>query len=122
MTRRRKAEMSADEYRERVTEDQMERTVLDLVKMRNGRLFHVRRADVAPELVDLPDWFILDPMGQRALLIEAKSQKRIITAGQSAVLAMAAECTRFESGIVRPNPKPGEIGYDEFLAWLEGRR
>lgn len=113
-------ELPAAAYRELVTEAQMETAVRDIVRLRNARLFHVRRSDVAPELADLLDWLIVDPAGQRVLLIEAKSQKRIITAGQHELLAMLRECHRFESGIVRPTPRDGELAFDDFLSWLGG--
>jgi len=100
-------------------EDAMQLAITDLVAMRNGRLFHVRRSDVAPELVDLPDLLILDPAGNRAVLAELKSQRRSITAGQAAVLALAAQCQTFHSFTVRPEPRDEtETSYDAFLAWM----
>jgi len=113
--------IDASTYQQRLTEDQMQKTVSDLVTLRGGRLIHVRRSDVAPELVDLPDWLIIDPMSGRVFLIECKSQARKVTPGQAAMMAMLEECSRFESGIVRPEPKhDGEIPFDDFLKWLGG--
>ena len=97
---------------------EMERTVSDLVTLRGGRLFHVRRSDVAPELTDLPDWMIVAPHLRTVLLIEARSQKRKITPGQQGVLDQLSACDRLVTGIVGPVPHPGEIGYDEIVALL----
>lgn len=107
-----------DRYRASMTEDQMQQAVAAAVKARHGEFFHVRRADASPELVNLPDWLILDPMSETVYLIEAKSQRRKITPGQAGVLALAGECNRFASGIVRPIPRPGEWSYDAFIEWL----
>ena len=110
-------------YQASMTEADMERTVSDLVAVRGGRLFHVRRSDVAPELTDLLDWLIIDPAGQRVLLVEAKSRKRAVTEGQSRVLELTRECSRFESFLVRSvNPKEGETAFDDFLNYLAGVR
>ena len=105
-------------YRTHATEADMEATVRDLVRLRGGRFFHVTRSDIVPELTDLPDWLIILP--PTVYLIEAKSHRRRTTAGQAAVLALLADCTRIESGIVRGEPKPGEIAFDDFLNWLSG--
>ena len=100
----------------------MERTVRELVTLRGGRLFHVRRSDVAPELKDLLDWLIIDPAGGRVLMVEGKSSKRIITPGQRAVLDLAGECSRFEALLVRAGEPHDEteIGFDQFISWLGG--
>lgn len=111
-----------DRYRASMRESEMERTVSDLVTLRGGRLFHVRRSDVAPELTDLPDWLIVAPWMQTVLLIEAKSQKRKITAGQQGVLDQLSACDQLVTGIVRPVPHPGEWGYQEFLEWMGGAK
>lgn len=97
----------------------MQDAITDLVGARGGRCWHVRRSDVAPELVDLPDLLILDPRGNRAVLAELKSQRRHITDGQAAVLALAANCQTFHSFTVRPEPRDEtETGYDQFVDWL----
>ena len=109
-------------YRKQATEADMEATVRDLVRLRGGRFFHVTRSDLVPELTDLPDWLILLPRPNGAgivILAEAKSANRRVTLGQQTVLALAAECSRFESFVVRSvNPKDGEISFDQFLAFL----
>lgn len=98
----------------------MATAVAEAVGYRGGRLFHVRRSDVAPELTDLPDWLIIAPHLRTVALIEAKSQKRELTAGQGIVLDLLNECDRLMTGIVRPDPRPGEIGYSEFIRWITG--
>lgn len=113
-----------DRYRASMRESEMERTVADLVTLRGGRLFHVRRSDVAPELTDLPDWLIVLPGSDGTgvvILAEAKSVKRALTKGQQEVLELCSQCTRFESYIVRStNPRDGEIGFDAFVNYLAG--
>lgn len=110
-----------DVYRRSKKESDMQRTASECVGHLGGRLFHVRRSDVAPELVDLPDWLIIAPHLRTVALIEAKSQKRKLTDGQESVLAMLAECDRLLTGVVRPDPHPGEIAFEDFMNWLEGR-
>lgn len=110
--------MPAAAYRLRATEADLERTVRDLVALRGGRFFHLRDARQAPELADLPDWLIVLP--PRLYVIEAKSQKRQITSGQAEVVGLLLECTELIAGVVRPQPKPGEIGFDELIEILEG--
>lgn len=106
-------------YRSTMREDAMQLAIEELVALRQGRVWHVRRSDVAPELVDLPDLLILDPEGNRAVLAELKSATRSVTSGQRAVLEMAAQCSRFDSFIVRSHsPKEGEVTYDAFLDYL----
>jgi hypothetical protein len=108
-------------FRESVSEAAMQQTITELVTMRGGRVWHVRRSDVAPETVDLPDLLILDPMGARVILAELKSQKRTVTLGQQAVLAMARECGDFHPFLIRPTPKDHtETSYDRFLEFLKG--
>lgn len=122
MTRPDRVAMTAAAYQGRMTEKDMEQTVRALVELRGGRLFHVRDARTSPELADLPDWLIIDPMSGRVLLIEAKSQKRQVTMGQAAVLMMLDECSRFEGYVVRPVPKhPGEVAFDDFVEFLRLR-
>lgn len=113
--------MSARQFQTMPTEAGMQEAVQQLVDLRGGRLFHVRRSDVAPELTDLLDWLIVDPRAGRVLLIEAKSQTRLITRGQADLLTMLRECDRFETGVVRPEPLgPAEIAYTSFLDFLGG--
>lgn len=111
--------MSVSRYHQTIREEAMREAIQDVVRLRQGRLWFVRRSDVAPELVDLPDLLILDPAGNRAVLAELKSQRRSVTAGQAAVLAMAAQCQHFHSFTVRPEPRDEtDTSYDAFLAWM----
>lgn len=113
--------MTAARYAARVTEAQMQAAIAELVTMRHGRMFHLVRSDVAPEMVDLPDLLIVDPAGQRLILAELKSAKRRVTPGQAHLMAMARECIRCEAMIVRAGePREGEVSYDRFLEWLKG--
>ena len=113
--------MTVAAYRARTTEAQMEDAVRKLVALNGGRLFHLRDARQAPELEDLQDWLIVAPWLNAVVLAEAKSAKRRITPGQQAVIELCRECWRFESFVVRSvDPKPGEVGYDDFLEWLKG--
>lgn len=117
-------EFTAAQYQERSSEADMRATVKELVERKGGRLFFVRRSDVAPELVDLPDWLIILPRPNGTgvvILAEAKSVKRNLTQGQGEFLELCRECTRFESFVVRAaNPRDGEISYDAFLDFLSG--
>jgi hypothetical protein len=112
--------ISADDYRRRATEAQMETTIRDLVDLQGGRLFHLNDARQAPELKDLPDLIVLTP--GRAAIVETKSQKRRTTAGQRQVMELLRGPIVFFGGIVRPVPKEGERSFDEFLEWLKGER
>jgi hypothetical protein len=105
-------------YRRSITEAGMQEAIQRLVNLRGGRLYHVRRSDVAPELVDLPDLLLILPDLQTVAFLELKSPRRQVTPGQQEVLAMLAECRRVESMIVRPEPRLGEVGYDAALEWL----
>jgi len=96
----------------------MQAAIAGLVTMRGGKLYHVRDSSKSPELEHLPDLIILDPRAARVIFAELKSQSRTVTLGQAAVMQMLAECNRFESAIVRPSPKPGELSYDAFMRWL----
>lgn len=114
--------MTVAAYRRSARESDMERAVAELVALNGGRLWHVRRSDVAPELVDLPDWLILAPHLGAVILAEAKSVRRELTPGQREVMAMLAECRRAESFVVRAGEARNETetGYDTFLAYLVG--
>lgn len=96
----------------------MERTIRELVDLRGGRLFHLRDARQAPELEDLPDLIVLLP-GQAAI-VETKSQRRRVTAGQREVQELLRGPIAFFGGVVRPVPRSGEQSYDDFLEWLKG--
>lgn len=122
VARRRRDQMTAAEYQAGMLEAEMERTVRDLVTQQGGEFFHIHRSDRVPELAHVPDWLIVAPWLRSFLWIEAKSQERIVTPGQRALLTKLAECDRFVSGIVRPLPLDPleEIQYDTLLDFLGG--
>jgi len=88
-------------------------TVAELVQIKGGRMWHVRRSDNAPETEDMPDWIILIP--GRVLVVEAKSQGRAVTLGQQQVKDLMASVREQTCAIVRPEPREGEMGFDELL-------
>jgi hypothetical protein len=90
----------------------------ELVAWRRGRMFYVRDSRAAPETQDMTDLIVVVP--GLAALLELKSQRRATTPGQAEVAALLRTVTRFVGGIVRPQPKDGELGYDEVLAILGG--
>lgn len=73
---------------------------------------------------DMPDLVIALPGSERenrpgtVALIELKSQNRPVTAGQRRALDVLAGCTTLLTGVCRPVPRAGEIGYDELLQRL----
>lgn len=115
--------MTVAAYRRTVRESDMERAVSDLVALKGGRMWHVRRSDVAPELADLPDWLILAPWLNAVILAEAKSVRRNLTEGQANVMAMLTECGKAESFVVRASAARDETetDYDTFLRYLNGK-
>jgi hypothetical protein len=106
-------------YHQRTTEEGMTGAIEHLVTLFGGRLFHLRDARSAPELVDLPDLLIVCP--PLLAVVELKSPARHVTSGQQSIVDLLACCDRFFTGIVRPDPKPGETSYDDFLAILKER-
>lgn len=112
-TRTRRYEITAEEYQQSASEDDIESTLRDLVDHRGGRLFHVRDARSSPEMVDMPDHLILIP-GLVAVL-ELKSMHRALTNGQEEVSRLMASAERFIAGVVRPVPRMGEYGFDDVL-------
>jgi hypothetical protein len=114
--------VTVDHYRRRATEAQMEGAIRELVRLRGGRLWHLVDTRDAPELTDLPDLLILVPPTATgpgvAAWVELKSQRRIVTPGQAEVAALLASATAFVGGIVRVDPRDGEMGYDELLEAL----
>lgn len=104
--------MSIQQYRRLPLEVDMERTITEAVELLGGRVFSVRDSR-GLNVQDMPDLLIILP--PVVALLELKSQRRKITDGQLDVLAMLAECDRVVSGVVRPDPKDGEISLDEAL-------
>lgn len=106
-----------DRYRRSPTEAEMRQTIHDAVESLGGRVFHVRdsrRLDVT----DMPDLLIVAP--PLVALLELKSQKQQVMMGQAHVLTLLEDCDHIVSGIVRPDPKPGELSLDDALALLQG--
>lgn len=112
--------MTADRYAGSAIEDEMTDGIDELVRTMGGRLFHVRRSDRSPEMVDFPDTVIVVPRVELLVLAELKSQDRHVTGGQRIVMEQLGQCNRFWTGIVRPDPREGEISYDDFLSLLSG--
>jgi hypothetical protein len=104
-------------YRSLPTEDQMEATIREAVELHGGRCWHVRdsrRLDVQ----DMPDLLIILP--PHVALLELKSQRRKVTPGQQSVMELLERCHIVTSGIVRPEPRDGEMSLNEALALLVG--
>lgn len=94
----------------------MEATIRDAVERWGGRCWHVRDSRQL-DVEDMPDLLIAVP--GTVALIELKSQRRRVTAGQRHVLDLMAGCTRVVSGIVRPVPRDGEMSLDDLLEMLD---
>lgn len=108
--------ISAAAYQQRTTEAEMEAAIRDIVARRNGRCWHVRDTRQSPEMADAPDLLILLPGA--AFWIELKSQTRTVTKGQTEVAELLASVTGFIGGVVRPEPRAGELSYDALLERL----
>ncbi len=104
-------------YRRSATEDELEATIREAVALRGGRCWHVRDSR-GLDVEDMPDLLIVCP--PVLALIELKSQRRNVTAGQAHVLELVWQCNVIVSGIVRPVPRSGEMSLDQLLAMLDG--
>jgi hypothetical protein len=113
MTRTRRYAISAEEYQNRIAEEEMRAGILDLVTLKGGRLWATRDTRQSPELEDEPDLRIIVP--PFAMLLELKSQDRGLTIGQRPVAELMRHVERVCCGVVRPVPAIGEYGYDELL-------
>ena len=112
--------VTAARYRATTTEAAMQAAIEYLVALRGGVVWSVRDSR-GLRVENMPDLIILDPRGRRIILVELKSQSRVVTVGQAAVIDMASECQDAYTFIVRPEPRdPGELSYDAFLDWLNG--
>ena len=99
-------------------EDAMEEAIRELTEgYRGGKVFHIRNSSKAPEMEGFPDLVIISPPW--LAIVELKSQEREVTVGQRRVLTLLEGVTRLHTGIVRPEPHPGETGYAEFLELLK---
>jgi hypothetical protein len=106
-------------YRRSTLEAQMRGAIIDAVALRGGRVFWLADSR-GTTLEDWPDLELILPDAGIVAHVELKSQRRIVTAGQAEVMDMLASCQRFESFIVRPEPKLGETSYDALIDWLRG--
>lgn len=102
-------------YHRSVTEDQMEQAIRDLIRGK-GRIFHLRDARTSPELADLPDLIVIAP--PVLAILELKSFRRKATTGQIEVMQLLADCSQLVTGIVRIEPREGEMSFDEVLSML----
>jgi hypothetical protein len=111
-------------YRRSMTEDDMERGIADAVHRLGGYCWHVRDSR-ALNVEDMLDLLIIVPATVErpgiVALLETKSQFRQLTPGQGDVLDMLDGCSILISGVVRPDPKPGEMSYDDCLRALGAR-
>lgn len=99
-------------------EIEMERAIREGVGYRGGHVFSVRDSrKLAVE--HMPDLLIVAPHIETVALIELKSQRRDLTDGQRHVLDLLTRCDRLLTGVCRPVPRDGEIGYDELLQRLD---
>jgi hypothetical protein len=112
--RRRQPSMTTHDYQVASLESEMEATIRELVAHKHGMMWHIRRSDHAPETENMPDLLILLP--GRLFLVELKSQDRPLTPGQVAVKALMSTITDVTCGVVRPDPRPGEMSFDALLA------
>ena len=107
-------------YRRSMSETQMREAIADAVAHLGGRCWYVHDSRYAPATADLPDLIIALPRGVVAF-VELKSQRRRITDGQHAAIALLRECRRSESFVVRPVPRDEtECSFDDFLNWIGG--
>lgn len=97
----------------------MRQAIIDLVSLKNGRVFWLPDSRGTP-LEDWPDLELILPDAGIVAHVELKSQRRMVTPGQAEVMDILASCQRFESFIVRPEPKLGETSYDALIDWLRG--
>ena len=108
-------------YRATAKEHELESTIIDGVRRLGGYAWHVRDSRKM-NVEGMTDLIVVIPErnGQPGVvgLIEVKSQRRQVTDLQHQVVAMLAGCERLVTGIVRPNPKPGEMSLDECLERL----
>jgi hypothetical protein len=113
-----KAVTSLERYRRLPTEASMRDAITEAVGLRSGRVWFIRDSRDAPETKDLPDLIVIIPHAFAAL-VELKSHRRQLTAGQEQVAGMITTIERFWGGVVRVEPRDGETSYDDFLAMIE---
>lgn len=110
--------MSIATYRRTMSETAMREAITEAVTRIGGRCWYVHDSRYAPATVDLPDLIIALPRGV-VVFCELKSQRRGVTDGQHAAIALLQGCDRVEALIVRPEPRgEGETAFDVFMDWL----
>jgi hypothetical protein len=110
--------MTASAYTRSMTEAHMRQAITAAVERLGGRCWFVHDSRYAPATVDLPDLIIALPRGVVAF-VELKSQRRRITDGQKASIALLQGCDRIETFLVRPAPSDeSETAYATFMDWL----
>lgn len=109
--------MSVAAYHRSAREAEIEQTIRDGVIRLHGKVWHVRDSR-RKDVTDMPDLLIVLP--PTVALIEIKSQRRDLTPGQAGVMEMLDRCNRLLAGVVRPEPRPGEMSLDEALHLLTG--
>jgi hypothetical protein len=109
--------VSVAAYQVKMTEAAMRSAIMEAVARLGGRVFYVHDSRYAPATADLPDLVVILP-GRGVYFWELKSNYRAVTPGQAGVIEMIRACASVEADIIRPNPKPGEMGYDDLLNYL----
>ncbi len=104
-------------YRRYASEAETQSTIKEAVELLGGRCWWVRDSR-GMDVEDQPDLLIVCP--PLVALFEVKSQRRHVTPGQMHVLDLLVGCDRVVSGVVRPEPRPGELSLDDALALLKG--
>jgi hypothetical protein len=105
-------------YRRSISETAMRDAIMAAVHHLGGRCWFVHDSRYAPAMADLPDLIIALPRGVVAF-VELKSQRRAITDGQHAAIALLQGCQVVETFIVRPEPRDAsETAYDAFMDWV----
>lgn len=112
--------MTISLYRRSMCETEMRKGVIEAVERQGGKVLWLPDSR-ATAFADWPDLTIV--LGDRLILVELKSWRRLVTPGQADMLARLSECRRVEAFVVRSEPRSAEeIGYQQFMDWLEGTR
>lgn len=109
--------ITATKYQQRMSEADMEQSIRGAVGNK-GIVFHIRDSRNSPEMVGFPDLVICLPEKSMVLFVELKSQARRLTPDQKVVMWALEQCHEVRAYIVRPEPKAGEVGFDQLLEVL----